>query len=97
MPIALEDHAMVKINQSTYFLVGGDTGNINSKKSWYYNGNWLEGPDIKKGRTGLSVGIIRDQVTDQVYLVVAGGYPGPSSNVEILSVTGTAWEQGNLL
>ena len=35
-------------------------------------------------------------VTDQVYLVVVGGV-GSDDDVEILSVTGTAWEPGKLL
>ena len=94
---ALADHAMVKINDTTSFLVGGWTGSYYSKRTWYYNGNWHRGPDLKKGRSGHSVGIIRDSVTDQVYLVVAGGNFPPINDVEIISVTGTAWETGNLL
>ena len=54
--------------------------------------------DLQKARNGHSVGIIRDQVTNQIYIVVAGGYDGSYLNdVEILSVTGNAWEPGNLL
>ena len=69
-----------------------------SKKTWYYDEKWHIGPDLQKGRTDHSVGIVRDSVTDQVYLVVAGGWDGSILNdVEILSVTGTAWEPGNLL
>ena len=97
MPIALAYHAIVKINDTTSLLVGGYTGSARSQKSWYYNGNWMVGPNLQKARSSHSVGIIRDQVTDQVYIVVAGGYPGPTSDVEILSVTGNAWETGNLL
>ena len=69
-----------------------------SDKTWYYDGKWLEGPDLEKARNSLSVGIIRDSVTDQVYVVAAGGSDGSILNdVQILSVTGTAWETGNLL
>ena len=100
MPIALMCHAMVKINQSTSILVGGyicwscDA----SKRTWFYDGNWIEGPDLQIARYDHSVGIIRDQVTDQVYVVVAGGVVSYIlQHVEILSVTGTAWETGNLL
>ena len=97
MPIALYGHAMVKINETTSFLVGGYSGG-NSKRTWYYNGNWIEGPNLHKGRYGHSVGIVRDPVTDQVYVVVAGGNSFiPINDVEILSVTGTAWESGKLL
>ena len=99
MPIVLWGHAMVKINDTTSFLVGGLRIQDLSEKTWYYNGKWLDGPDLKTARWGHSVGIIRDSVTDQVYLIAAGGYLINTSlkDVEILSVTGTAWETGKLL
>ena len=98
MPIGLSNHAMVKINDTTSFLVGGWTGSARSQKSWYYDGKWLDGPDLEKARNWHSVGIIRDSDTDQVYVVVTGGRDGSNLNdVEISSVTGTAWEPGNLL
>ena len=99
MPIALATHAMVKINQSTSILVGGNVGwFVKSKRTWFYDGNWIEGPDLQKARFQHSVGTLRDPVTDQVYVVVAGGYDGSYLNdVEILRVAGTAWETGKLL
>ena len=101
MPIALTKHAIVKINDTTSLLVGGYTGSSLSvsSRTWYYDGKWHVGPDLKKARQSHSVGIVRDSVTDQVYLVVAGGSPNgyTLNDVEILSVTGTAWESGNLL
>ena len=101
MPIALERHAMVKINDTTSILVGGYGSGDYSKRTWYYDGNWHIGPNLGKARRSHSLGIVRDPVTNQDYLVVAGGYDGSFLNdlndVEILSVTGTAWETGNLL
>ena len=74
---------------------------IYSKRTWFYDGKWIEGPNLRKGRVDFSFGIIRDPVTDQVYIVVTGGHGDDgtfvSSDVEILSVTGTAWETGKLL
>ena len=97
MPIPLTDHAMVKINKTTSFLVGGVDGmnTYFNYKSWFYDGNWIEGPDVQSYRDQASVGIVRDSVTDQVYIVLAGGFK--KSDVNILSVTGSAWETGNLL
>lgn len=99
MPIALSSHAMVKINETTSFLVGGYIKNIGPiQKSWFYNGIWIDGPDLEKARSAHSVGIVRDPATDQVYVVVSGGCNGGRCNdVEILSVTGTSWETGILL
>ena len=102
LPIVLESHAMVKINQSFSILVGGyDVGNLDcSKRTWYYDGKWLDGPDLQKGRYGHSVGIIRDSVTDQVYVVTAGGYNYDHftlTDVEILDLKENKWEAGNFL
>ena len=100
MPIALDRHVMVKINGTTSLLVGGWMGNsANNQKSWYYNDKWHIGPNLPKARNGHSVGIVRDSVTTQDYLVVTGGYNGSFqfNDVEILSVTGNAWETGKFL
>ena len=98
MPMALARHAIVKIDETTSFLVGGRIGSYWIEKSWYYNGNWIDGPDLQKGRWDHSVGIVRDPATDQVYLVVTGGYTGYLINdVEILDVQENKWEPGKLL
>ena len=100
MPIALSSHSVLKINQSTSFLVGGYVGSSDYiKKTWYFNGEWSKGPDLRIGRSGHSLGIVRDSATFQEYLVVAGGYDGSYnlSDVEILSVNGNAWVSGKLL
>ena len=97
MPIALERHAMVKINDTTSFLVGGYSDGY-SKKSWFYNGKWIEGPDLERERQSLSLGIVRDSVTLHEYVVAAGGYDGSYLNdVEILGVQENKWEPGKLL
>ena len=98
MPIALATHAMVKINQSTSILVGGKGNGGRSKRTWYYNGKWLEGPDLEIARNILSVGIVRDPVTLQEYVVAAGGFDGTTLNkVEIMDLQENKWETGNIL
>ena len=96
MPMALYGHAMVKINETTSFLVGGYIWGF-SKNSWFYDGEWIDGPDLEKGRYYHSVGIVRDPATYQDYLVVAGGYDGTYLNdVKIMHVDATTWETGKL-
>ena len=98
MPIAVSHHAVVKINDTTSFLVGGYTLPGKSKRTWYYDGNWVDGPNLQRARDVHSVGIIRDSVTDQVYLVVAGGITWESINdVDIIDLQENKWEQGKLL
>ena len=97
MPIALNSHTMVKINKTTSFLVGGYSGDY-SKRTWFYDGKWIEGPNLEKGRMHLSLGIIRDSVTFHKYVVAAGGSDGKNLNdVEILDVQENKWKPGNLL
>ena len=98
MPIALSYHAMVKINETTSFLVGGFNF-FNSKRSWFYNENWIDGPDLEIARFGLSLGIIRDSVTLREYVVAAGGVHDDSylNDVEVLDIQENKWEQCKLL
>ena len=97
MPISLNSHAMVKINKTTSFLAGGYSGDY-SKRTWFYDGKWIEGPNLEKGRMHLSLGIIRDFVTFHEYVVAAGGSDGKNLNdVEILDVQENKWKPGNLL
>ena len=102
MPIALDGHAMVKINDTTSLLVGGYRSGHGqlaySKMTWFYDGKWIEGPDLQKGRHAHSVGIIRDSVTLHEYVVAAGGENGFHLNdVEILDAQENKWEPGKLL
>ena len=107
MPIGLNSHKIVKINETTSFLVGGFTGGWTgdySKRTWYYNGKWIEGPDLEKVRSGHSLGIVRDYATLQEYVVAAGGIGGSGAyygsylnDVEILGVQENKWEPGKLL
>ena len=111
MPLGLMGHAMVRINDTTSFLVGGyfydwdhDYG-VYSNRTWFYDGsNWIEGPNLQKGRELHSAGTIVDPFTDQVYVVVAGGSrdnehgrPEEMNDVEILNLQENKWESGNLL
>ena len=102
MPIALYYHAMVKINDTTSILVGGLTSDSDySKRTWYNDGKWLDGPDLEKARYKHSVGIIRDPFTDKIYIVAAGGSKGHGTDsyindVEILDLQENKWETGML-
>ena len=97
MPIALASHSMVKINDTTSILVGGFIGSGSSRKSWYYEGKWLDGPDLQKARNFHSVELIRDSVTAQVYVVVAGGWDSSClTDVEIMDLQENKWETGKL-
>ena len=101
MPIVLDGHAMVKINETTSFLVGGGERNSMtfSKRTWFYNGKWIDGPDLEKGNRGLSLGIIRDSVTLREYVVAAGGVHDDIhlNDVKVLDIQENKWEQCKLL
>ena len=102
LPIALEDHAAIEINETHFMLLGGQIHNsgIYTNKTWIYsNGTWAEGPPLTKTRFGHSVGKIRDSVTQKDYIVVIGGKKDYSdytffNDIEILEIDGTAWKPG---
>ena len=101
LPIALHAHAAIKINETNFMLVGGYDEHYNSRdNTWVYsNGNWTDGPALKKARNYHSVGKIRDSVTHKDYIVVTGGTENIFyfKDTEILEIDGTEWEAGKHL
>ena len=103
LPLAVYDHAMVALNQSTFMLIGGDHGGyVYLSKTFYFeesNQNWIPGPDLQQARTGHAAGLGTDTATSQQYIAVTGGRYYDSdiywyiylSSVEILYSGETEW------
>ena len=78
MPIALDSHAMTKINDTISLLSGGQTNNANtySTKTWFYNHDteaFTSGPDLLEGRHHHDSVINVDRVTKAKIAVITGG------------------------
>ena len=108
LPIGLCRHAAIKINDTTSMLIGGvDTENEgDSAKTWFYSHlteQWIDGPDLLEARSTLAVGLIMDSMTQELLIVVTGGYEYSNYNdylksIEILNldiyVDQNTWKSG---
>ena len=104
LPIALEGHAMSKLNLSTSMIIGGyyyeNSSQAYSDKTWYFDHRtekFSDGPNLLERRFKHTAGVVKDSVyTEEKRVVVVGGSNSISiflKSVEWL-VSGT-WEQGN--
>ena len=103
LPEAVHFHAIVKINQTTLFLIGGETIKMTySKKTHFYNHvtkEWTDGPELIAGRWGHTAGILIDHETQTQHIAVVGGFRNGNvdeNSVELLLYGQTLWSQGML-
>ena len=77
MPIPLESHALVAIDNTLSMLIGGTTtGSVETPTTHYFDHqghNWIQGPDLLQARIGHAAGIVTDQVTTEKIVIVTGG------------------------
>ena len=81
LPVPMAFHSFIKINETTAFLVGGDTDTEPWSKETYYlqldndsKGIWKKGPELKYGRHGHTTGVLFDHVTKTSIVAVVGGW-----------------------
>ncbi len=90
LPVTISAHCMVTVNSTTVMAIGGYQNGKRSEKTLYFTfgeESWTEGPELKNKRTGHSCGKIRrNKESQEMSIIVAGGYDGSSylSSVEIL-------------
>ena len=97
MPFPLRKFAIGKINETMSLIIGGQTCHDYSDLTWYYdqvNQTFKPGPTLLKGRICHTAGIVRDQITNQEFVVVVGGQDsnGIMNSIEML-INGE-WEIG---
>ena len=80
LPRPLYKHAMVSVPGDLTFVVGGVNSNgthTDSNMTHIYNHKterWTNGPPLNMGRVSHSAFIVTDLVTDERFVIVAGGY-----------------------
>ena len=79
LPISLYRHAMIAINSSCSMVIGGIFTNYysSSASTFYYDHNeeeWINGPSLMQAREGHAAGIVTDEVTNEHFAAVTGGY-----------------------
>ena len=97
LPEKLFNHIIIKLNEETSMLIGGEgEKDKTSEKTYYYfhaNDSWTLGPPLKTGRNRHAAGLIKDKETLEEHIVVMGG-SGAEDNVEILFHGEKAWKEG---
>ena len=96
LPIALARHVMVAINNTCTMVIGGYSESYTASTFYYDHneGEWTTGPSLMEARDGHAAGIVTDEVTDENFVAVTGGFGS-----EILDSTEILrdgnWIQGN--
>ena len=88
LPISVQSHAIIVINETISMLIGG-AGYGGSTNTYYFNHQsktWKAGPYMMTGRNQHTAGLIRDHVTHSQHIVVVGGF-GALDSVELLHDT----------
>ena len=101
LPLKICDHTILSINKTHSILIGGNSINGYSNKTWFYNHSkkyWIPGPVLMIGRSDHTAGIIRDKQRNEETVVVVGGMGNRTTilkSVEILNLkSGHTWTQG---
>jgi hypothetical protein len=100
LPVTVYAHCMVTVNSTTVMAIGGIQNLQYSGKTFYFTfgeESWTEGPELKNTRRLHSCGKIRrNKESQEMSIIVAGGYDGSSllSSVEILDEGSNEWETG---
>jgi hypothetical protein len=100
LPVTIRAHCMVTVNLTTVMAIGGWQNGRRSGKTFYFTfgeESWTEGPDLENKRRDHSCGKIRrNKESQEMSIIVAGGFNGPSrlSSVEILDEGSNEWQTG---
>ena len=93
LPEPIMGHSLIKINESTLFLVGGFVNQapniISTNKTHYWmndKNQWRSGPDLKNMRGCHTAGLLIDHATNTKIVAVVGGEPHCCDGVAIDSV-----------
>ena len=93
LPKDLSNHAMVAINSTCSMVIGGSY----SWSTHYFDHSehdWINGPSLIKLRSGHAAGIVTDEMTDENFVAVTGGYGQAGQLSEILQDGN--WVQGKI-
>ena len=90
MPMPLDSHAMAAINSTVSMIIGGFDGSglDGTSSTFYYNhieGEWSDGPSLMQSRYHHAAGIVTDELTNENFVSVTGGYLFAMSQTGIYS------------
>ena len=100
LPMPLFRHAIVAINSTSSMVIGGydeNSGGYSASTLCYDHnkGEWIIGPSLMQARSYHAAGIVTDEVTNEQFVAVTGGwYYHDLNSTEILQ--DGEWVQGKL-
>ena len=99
LPMALDGHAMVAISRVCSMVIGGYTNDLSAYTFFYDHneGEWINGPSLMQAKYLHAAGIITDEVTDENFVAVTGGFGdfGFLESTEILQ--DGEWVEGKII
>ena len=101
LPLKIYQHTISSINKTHSILIGGDSNDVISNKTWFYNHaqkSWTSGPILMVRRSLHTAGIVRDKQKNEDTIVVVGGMGTTGTildSVEVLNPkSGHTWRKG---
>jgi hypothetical protein len=100
LAVTIAHHCMVTVNLTTVMVIDGYQNSKYSGKTFFFTlgeERWTEGPELKYKRIYHRCGKIRrDKDSQEMSIIVSGGYDGSSylSSVEILHESSNEWQTG---
>ena len=77
LPMSNYLHAIVAINSTCSMVIGGYKNGVQYPLTFFYDhieGEWTAGPSLMQARGWHAAGIVTDEVTDENFVAVTGGY-----------------------
>ena len=101
LPIPINSHALVAIDNTLSMLIGGSTTeNVATKTTHYFDHqshNWIQGPDLMQARWQHAAGMVTDQVTNEKLVIVTGGFHNPGITLDYTEMLiNNQWNQGKI-
>ena len=100
LPFSIYDHCMLKFDENSIYLIGGEQNDKISNKTWIVdprkNFQIIEGPPLNRKRKGHCCAKFENKA-GKILFVVAGGFDGATflDSVEILDpLSDQGWKYG---
>ena len=100
LPIHVDLHALVAIDNTLSMLIGGETtGSVIIPTTHYFDHqghNWIQGPDLMQAREDHAAGTVTDQVTFEKIVIVTGGQHNGIKLDSTEMLINKQWNQGKI-
>ena len=100
LPIPIDSHALVAIDNTLSLLIGGrTTGGVTTQTTHYFDHqghNWIQGPDLMQARRMHAAGIVTDEVTTEKLVIVTGGDHNGIRLDSTEMLFNNEWKQGKM-